>query len=393
MRQGLWNAVSEVRGARLAVLACAGKTFVAGGDMSEFDGPPVEPHLPDVVDAIERSTTPFIAALHGTVLGGGLELALACAERIAAPNTRMGLPEVNVGIIPGAGGSQRAPRLFGWAAAFDMACLGKLLSAERAFDLGAIDVIAEDPVATALARDTPVGTPISQRPAPSLAPQWIENAKADPAHVMKLVEVVRLPQTSNETLSTCFDVAKRLKKIPVLAGVCDGFIGNRILMATRRVSEYLLADGDSPGQIDAAMRAYGLPMGPFEMQDMAGLQIAEANRRRLDASRPASERYIDVPDTLCALGRFGQQSGKGWYRYEARRLRSFWRRTAKTMVWFQGSSQKPKFTTEFLLSWRTKAPRLSRTASPKAKRPSIWSNCIDTGFRDGAADPCFAPRP
>jgi 3-hydroxyacyl-CoA dehydrogenase len=99
--------VEDVQDCDFAVLACAGNTFVAGGDMSEFDGPPPEPHLPDVVNAIEDSGTPFLAAMHGTVLGGGFEIAMGCAFRIAAPGTRFGLPEVNVGLIPGAGGTWR----------------------------------------------------------------------------------------------------------------------------------------------------------------------------------------------------------------------------------------------------------------------------------------------
>lgn len=528
VRQGLLDAVAAVQGARLAILHCAGRTFIAGGDMSEFDAAPQEPHLPDVVNAIEASATPFVAAMHGTVLGGGLEIALGCAFRIAAPGTKFGLPEVNVGLIPGAGGTQRAPRLFGWDAAIDMACSGKLLSAEEAFALGAIDVISDDPEAAARSLALPVPTPVSQRPARPLDGDWltekrvtlknrargqraplhnldalswatrpfaegqpkeralhlslrasdesralrhaffaeravaqpaviagatpkdiariaivggglmgagiaaaclgagyevaiierdaesagaaqdwvlgliagalkrgkIDQAKHDaqvaafntgvgyatargadlaieavfedvtvkkaafaglaevlaedailatntsyldprdifdgianpsrcvglhffsPAHIMKLLEVVRLPETSQETLATAFALAKRLRKVAVLSGICDGFIGNRMLAAYRRAAEYMLADGATPKQIDDAMRAYGMAMGPFEAQDMGGLQIAEANRRRQDATRPATERYVTISDQLCALGRTGQRVGKGWYAYE-----------------------------------------------------------------------------
>ncbi len=141
VRAGLVNALQNIQGVKLAVLECAGKTFVAGGDMTEFDAAPVEPHLPDVVQAIEDSPIPFLALLHGNVLGGGLELALGCAWRIAAVGTRFGLPEVNVGIIPGAGGTQRAPRLIGMKAAIDMACSGKMLKADEMKALGGIDQI------------------------------------------------------------------------------------------------------------------------------------------------------------------------------------------------------------------------------------------------------------
>ena len=143
VRAGLAEAVKEVQGARVAILTGAGRTFVAGGDMSEFDAPPVEPHLPDVVQMIEDSETPFVAVLHGTVLGGGFEIAMACAWRIAQAGTRFGLPEVNVGLIPGAGGTQRAPRLIGMEAAIDMAASGQMLDAQALKALGGLDLVFE----------------------------------------------------------------------------------------------------------------------------------------------------------------------------------------------------------------------------------------------------------
>ena len=138
-----------------------------------------------------------------------------------------------------------------------------------------------------------------------------------PAHIMKLVEVIQTRHSSPETLATGFDLVRRLRKTPVLSGICDGFIGNRVLIAYRREAEYLLADGALPYEIDAAMRAFGMAMGPFEAQDLAGLQIAEANRRRQDATRPAHERYVPIADRLCAADRFGVRAGAGWYRYAA----------------------------------------------------------------------------
>lgn len=529
VRQGLLDAVAEVQGARLAILQCTGRTFVAGGDMSEFDAAPLAPHLPDVIAAIEASKTPFVAMMHGTVLGGGLEIAMGCAYRIATPDTRFGLPEVNVGLIPGAGGTQRAPRLFGWDAAIDMACSGKLLSAKQALALGAIDLITADlnDAVSTLKLTNP--TPVSKRVAGPIDPEWmaekrqtlvnrsrgqtaplhnldalqwavlpfeqgqpkeralhlelrnstesqalrhaffaeravarlsdiagskpheitqiailggglmgagiaaaclsagytvaiierdddaataafdrvrgliggaLKRGKIDqtrhdaqiaaftttvgydiaqnadlaieavfedvavkqaafqelaavmrpdailatntsyldptdifdgivnperciglhffsPAHIMKLLEVVKLPTTSKTTLTTAFDMAKKLRKIAVLSGVCDGFIGNRMLAVYRRAAEYMLADGALPQQIDDAMRAYGMAMGPFEAQDMSGLQIAEANRRRQDATRPTTERYVNIADRLCGRGRFGQRAQKGWYSYDA----------------------------------------------------------------------------
>lgn len=169
MRKGLMAALLEVQGCELAVLQCGGKTFIAGGDMSEFDRPPEPPHLPDVVEAIENSATPFLALLHGNVLGGGFEIAMACAYRIAKPKTRFGLPEVNVGLIPGAGGTLRAPRLLGWDMAVTMACMGSMVSAEELLKLGAIDEIADD-LTQAANSFVPTGfTKTSERPIQALS--------------------------------------------------------------------------------------------------------------------------------------------------------------------------------------------------------------------------------
>ena len=138
-----------------------------------------------------------------------------------------------------------------------------------------------------------------------------------PAHIMKLVEVITLESTDPDIITTGFSFAKSLGKTGVMSRVCDGFIGNRILAAYRRQADYLLMDGATPEQIDRAMRQFGFNMGPYEMQDMAGLQIAWANRKRLAPIRPKTERYVEIGDKLCESERFGQRSGKGWYRYES----------------------------------------------------------------------------
>ncbi|MDH3662227.1 MAG: 3-hydroxyacyl-CoA dehydrogenase [Alphaproteobacteria bacterium] len=137
-----------------------------------------------------------------------------------------------------------------------------------------------------------------------------------PAHIMKLLEVVQTPTTSNATLATVFQLAERLGKIAVLSGICDGFIGNRMLQAYRRQADYMLIDGCLPHEVDHAMRAFGMPMGPYELQDLTGLQIAYANRQRLAASRDPEERYVTIADRLCEMGRLGQRAGRGWYHYE-----------------------------------------------------------------------------
>lgn len=531
VRAGLAEAVAQVQGARVAILVCAGRTFVAGGDMSEFDKPAQEPHLPDVVQMLEDSETPFIVAMHGNVLGGGFEIAMGCAWRIAAPDTRFGLPEVNVGLIPGAGGTQRAPRLIGMQAAIDLACSGKMLSADEMLELGGIDQISGDDLrasARSFAKNLPeIPTKLRDRKVDALDHEACEQAKSklkkrakgqqspllnlkalqwaalpfeegqpkerarhlelrqsaeskalryaffaerqvakpkaiegveprslntvavvggglmgagiamaclsgglsvtlierdaaaaeaayqrvaglieggvkrgkintstqsemlerfgttenyadaagvdlaieavfedldvkravfaelskvmgadailatntsyldptqifdgipnlsrcvglhffSPAHVMKLLEIVKTPDTSAEVLATAFSLGKRLRKISVLSGICDGFIGNRMLAAYRREAEYLLADGALPHEVDAAMRAEGMPMGPFELQDLTGLQIAWANRKRQAPMRDPNERYECIADTLCEMDRLGQRSGKGWYKY------------------------------------------------------------------------------
>ena len=530
VRRGLLDAILRTKDARLAMLACAGRSFVAGGDITEFDAPPEPPHLPDIVEAIEASPTPFVALLHGTVLGGGFELAMACAWRVAHSATRFGLPEVRLGLIPGAGGTQRAPRLLGWQNAVLLACEGKWLGAETLLECGGIDRISDDVEAAARGfLGTPPPISVSKRKTPPLDEEWLEemreklakkakgqlsplqnlealswaqnpyivsqpkerawhlqlrqspqskalrhifmaerkaanptflkgqetknlqkiaviggglmgagiavacllagkqvrlieqsaeaakaaearvfallgeavergkistaeaaplkqnwrvahdysaaaeaelvieavfedintkkavfNALAShvsdtailatntsyldprvifdgingqqrclglhffaPAHIMTLVEIITLPETSLATQANGLQFIKQLKKNPVFSGICDGFIGNRILAAYRRAAEYLLADGALPEQIDEAMRGFGMAMGPFEAQDMSGLQIAFANRRRQAPSRPAAERYVAIADRLCEAGRLGQRVGKGWYLYES----------------------------------------------------------------------------
>jgi 3-hydroxyacyl-CoA dehydrogenase len=136
-----------------------------------------------------------------------------------------------------------------------------------------------------------------------------------PAHVMCLVEVVRCGMSAPDALATGLAVAKRLRKLPVVTGVCEGFIGNRIFSAYRREAEFLIEDGAMPHEVDAALEDYGFPMGLFAVNDMAGLEIAWARRKRQAVTRDASERYVDIADRLCEAGRFGQKSGLGWYAY------------------------------------------------------------------------------
>ncbi|MGB3409474.1 MAG: 3-hydroxyacyl-CoA dehydrogenase NAD-binding domain-containing protein, partial [Jannaschia sp.] len=137
-----------------------------------------------------------------------------------------------------------------------------------------------------------------------------------PAHIMKLLEIVTPAAVADDVVATGAALGKRLRKTAVLAGVCDGFIGNRIMSAYRREAEYLVEDGAEPEQVDAAMRDFGFAMGIFEVQDMAGLDIAWAMRKRRAATRDPSERYVTIADRLCEAGRLGRKTGAGWYAYD-----------------------------------------------------------------------------
>jgi len=536
VRQGLIDAVAACDAdpaISAVILQCAGRTFVAGADIREFGQPPKTPHLPDVVAEIEAAAKPWIAAVHGTALGGGLELAMACRARIAAADAKLGLPEVDLGLIPGAGGTVRLPRLVPAEMALTMIAGGKPVGAEDAHRTGLVDAIAEGDLLAAVrgmarsmtgdepttlerpirlptdanafaaqkakliarargqrsieaavhavdrAMDLPAkaaldaeretflalkaseqsaalrhvfmaeratlsdprckGTPrafhtvgvvgggtmgagiaaacllsgltvlLIERDAKAvnaahervssildqsarrgiidetartaidrrfsahddygplsqadlvieaifeemdvkkaifatldavtrsdavlatntsyLDVDAIASAVADPsrviglhffspAHIMKLLEIVVPERVASDVVATAAVFAKRLRKIAVLSGVCDGFIANRIMSAYRREADYLIEDGALPADVDRAMRDFGFPIGVFEMQDLAGLDIAWAMRKRRAATRDPDERYAAIADRLCEQGRLGRKTGAGWYRYE-----------------------------------------------------------------------------
>ncbi len=138
-----------------------------------------------------------------------------------------------------------------------------------------------------------------------------------PANIMKLLEIVVPAKVSADVVATGFALAQRLKKVPVRAGVCDGFIGNRILAVYRTAADHLMEDGASPFEIDAMVRDFGFPMGPYEMSDLAGGDIGWATRKRRAATRDPRARYVRIADRLCEKGWFGQKTGRGWYVYEA----------------------------------------------------------------------------
>lgn len=145
VRAGLVAAIErfEAEGAEIAVIHGAGRLFIGGADISEFGKPPQEPFLPDVVNRIEACTKPVVAAIHGAALGGGLEIALGAHYRVAVPGAQLGLPETKLGVIPGAGGTQRTPRLVGAEAAIDMATTGTPVPAAKAVEMGLVDRLGE----------------------------------------------------------------------------------------------------------------------------------------------------------------------------------------------------------------------------------------------------------
>jgi len=542
VRQGLLDAVHEIDDNSqviAALLLCDGRTFIAGADINEFGKPPLDPALPDVIRKIETTKIPWIAAIHGTALGGGLEVALGCQYRIASSTAKLGLPEVKLGLLPGAGGTLRLPRLIGASSALDMMISGKPVSAHTAFESGLIDRVAQGCLQTEavkfaaeintksspsalVSRDIPpepdenawkdklknLRLKYAGQSAPlsiidvlenSMTLPWQEalknerstfnelkaskqsaalrylfkaertatrldhlksveacalnqvgiigggtmgmgiaaacllaglnvilierdsealqagtdrveavldnsltrrliseqqrntmlanfqgsteyadlgnadlvieavfedmdvklnvfaqldkHTKADailasntsyldvneiaksvknpgrviglhffsPAHIMKLLELIVTEHAEPISLATGFSLAKRLNKICVPAGVCDGFIGNRIMSSYRRVCDEMLEEGALPQDIDAAMIEYGFPMGVFQMQDLAGLDIAYAMRKRQSATRDPESRYVHIADKLCELGRFGRKSGRGWYVYDGKK--------------------------------------------------------------------------
>ncbi|MDX5379593.1 MAG: enoyl-CoA hydratase/isomerase family protein [Halomonas sp.] len=189
VRQGLMDTVVQGNGdpeAQVLVLVARGRTFIAGADIREFGKPPQAPILPEVIACLESSTKPIIAALHGTALGGGLEVALGCQLRVALPGTQVGLPEVKLGLLPGAGGTQRLPRLTGIEAALDLITSGRFASAGEALELGIVDAVLEhdSPLEAGLAaaRDVIDGRRAAritgELPPPAAAPEAIERIRA-----------------------------------------------------------------------------------------------------------------------------------------------------------------------------------------------------------------------
>ena len=540
VRQGLQGGVAQAVAdpeVVAVVLVCAGRTFIAGADITEFGKPLAEPGLHEVLDLIEGAPKPVVAGIHGTALGGGLEVALACHYRVGVKTARFGLPEVKLGLLPGAGGTQRLPRVVGVEKALAMIVGGDPIGASEALGHGLIDEIVEGDLAAAavtfaekvvaerrplkkirdldeklaaargkpelfasfrksVARqtrgfrapecciraveaavnlpfdqglererelfievlssleskaqryfffaereaakipDVPADTPTKEiRQAAvigagtmgggiamnfanvgipvivvevaqdaldrglavvrknyqataskgRLAPQDVGKrlglirgttdfgaiagadivieavfeempvkkqvfakidsiARADavlatntstldvdeiasatarpesvigmhffsPANVMRLVEVVRGAKTSKTAIATAMSTSRRINKVPVLVGVCYGFVGNRMLEKRGREADKLVLEGALPHQVDQVLYDFGFPMGPFAMGDLAGLDVGWRIRKGRGTKSA-------VADRLCEMGRFGQKTGAGYYQYGADR--------------------------------------------------------------------------
>jgi 3-hydroxyacyl-CoA dehydrogenase len=537
VRQGLVAAIEEAEGddgIKAVVIRCEGQTFFAGADISEFGKPMVMPMLPQVVDIIEGCSKPVVAAIHGTALGGGLEVALASHYRIAVPDAKLGVPEVKLGLLPGAGGTQRLPRVAGVQKALEMVTSGSPIGAREAFAVGLVDRVCEGELiqhAVALAEEVRDIRPLpksSERDeklaearanpavfdefrkanakkfrgfeAPEANIKAIEAAVAkpyaegvidernlfmglmsgtqsraqqyfffaerkaakienipentqprtvkkvgvigagtmgggismnflsagipvtivemgqealdrgtgimrknyeataskgrmtgeqveqamgllnptldfdaltdcdliieavfeqmdvkkdiftrldkvvkqgailasntsylnideiaavtsrpqdvvglhffSPANVMKLLEIVRGAKTASDVLVTAMQLAKKIRKVAVVAGVCHGFIGNRMLMPRQVEATKLLLEGATPEQVDRVHVEFGMPMGPFQMADLAGVDIGwHRDPNRIE----------NIRDALCAIDRWGQKKGAGFYDYDEKR--------------------------------------------------------------------------
>ena len=194
LRQGLWDAVGSLDAdpaVRAVVLVCAGRTFIAGADVTEFGKPPQAPHLPDLVDRIEGAQKPWVAAIHGSALGGGFEVAMGCRFRVAVDSASVGLPEVGLGIVPGASGTVRTPRLAGVEAAVDLVTSGKPVRAAKALSLDLLDAVFADNLQAnalafareALTRDLP--PPVSARPVTAPDPAFWDDRRKTVAKAAK----------------------------------------------------------------------------------------------------------------------------------------------------------------------------------------------------------------
>lgn len=323
-----------------------GRTFPAGADISEFGKPPKDPWLPDVCNQLEAAHKPVVAALHGTALGGGLEVALAAHYRVAAPDARFGLPEVTLGILPGAGGTQRTPRLAGADLTLALMTSGKPMRADdpeaavffdalidgnlREGALAFAQELIEQGAGPRPTRDMEgFGDPISYQrsvararsnvaEAPEQALREIINC-IEAAELLPFEQGLAFERAAFETLVAsdqsaalrhAFFAERSAAKRSEDGGETDAEIGWRILSACQFAADMMLEEGATPYLIDEAMEDWGMAMGPYRMVDRAGLDVGWARQRP-----QAGARAVEIRDRLWEAGRFGQASGRGYYLY------------------------------------------------------------------------------
>jgi 3-hydroxyacyl-CoA dehydrogenase len=264
------------------------------------------------------------AGIAYAALNAGLQVTLLETDADGAARARERIERllgegVRRGLFDEKGAADRRTRL--QATQDYAAASGCGLAIEAAFESMAVKADVFSRLEAALPGDAVLATNTSYLDIDAIAAGLSDPARVlglhffAPAHVMKLLEVVRARHSSDRALATGFALGKRLRKVPVLAGVCDGFIGNRILKRYREAADGLLIDGATPWQVDAAMVDFGYAMGPYAAQDLSGLDIAHAQRRREDATRDPKRRYVPIADRLVQKGRLGRKSGAGWYRY------------------------------------------------------------------------------
>jgi 3-hydroxyacyl-CoA dehydrogenase len=209
-----------------------------------------------------------------------------------------------------------------------------------------------------------------------------------PANLMRLLEIVRAARTAPDALASALALAARLSKQPVVAGVCDGFIGNRIFANYRRHVEYLLEDGAMPEEVDAALEAFGFAMGPFSVFDLSGLDIAYAMRRRRDATRDPGERYVHIADRLVEAGRLGRKTGAGWYAYDAAGKKSADPATAAIIAAERArKSITPRATSAADIQRRVLAVMANEGAKALAEGIALRASDIDVALVNGYGFP------
>ncbi|MBB6426514.1 3-hydroxyacyl-CoA dehydrogenase NAD-binding domain-containing protein [Sphingopyxis sp. JAI128] len=607
VRQGLedhFTAALADDGVKAIVLRCAGATFIAGADISEFGKPPRGPDFNAVLNSIEAASKPVVAAIHGTALGGGLETALVCHYRVAVPSAKLGVPEVKLGLLPGAGGTQRLPRVVGVEAAATMTSTGDPVPAPKAKEMGLVDELAgedslaADAIAFARARIADGPRPTRERavfgdvavieelkaknakrwrgfeaPYANLAcveaatrlpfdeglafereqfmklmfgsqsaaqrhiffaerqaakidglpkdtqlrdikkvgiigagtmgggimmnflqkgipctivemqqdaldrglgvvrknydasaakgrfkPEQVDqmmdlvtpslslddladcdliieavyenmDVKKDifgkldkiakpgailasntsyldideiatatsrpgdvlgmhffsPANVMKLLEVVRGEKTAPDALATAMATGKKIGKVAVVAGVCDGFIGNRMLKPRQMEAMKLLLEGATPAQVDKVHVEFGMPMGPFQMSDLAGVDIGwHRDPNRIESIR----------DALAAEGRWGQKKQAGFYDYDEKRTPSESPRVAEIIEEFRQKAgvEKREITDQEIIE-RTLYPMVNEGALILSEGKAQRASDIDVVWIYGYGWPVYRGGP